>query len=117
MNAKDIAKQATKGGVQIMEGREKISTEQVMRDYPNGITISDYDFLPDQKTGELYAVVIFEENEKAFLFGGTVLTNIANLWKEAGVTADDLKAEPVKLRFFDGKTKQGRPFINVEVID
>lgn len=58
----------------LMQGREKISTEEVIKKYPKGITVTDFDFVTiENKT---FVVLTFEEDETKFLNGGFVLTKV-----------------------------------------
>lgn len=58
----------------LMQEREKISTEEVIKKYPEGITVTDFDFVTiENKT---FVVLTFEEDKTKFLNGGFVLTKV-----------------------------------------
>ena len=103
----------------LMENRTKISTEEIMSRYPEGITIIGFDFLSGDN-GK-YPVCIFKENENECFFGGAALTDICNRWMEdytstADCSADLAEAGGVKVTFEKSRTKTGHNFIRVNVI-
>ena len=104
----------------LLENRTKISTEEVLAKYPEGVTVIGFDFL----TGDngKYPVCIFKENNNECFFGGTAMTEICNRWMEGYNTVDecnaDLAAEGgVKLKFEKSKTKQNRNFIKISIVE
>lgn len=104
----------------IMENRTKISTEEVLSYYPDGVTITGFDFLTGDK-GK-YPVCIFAENDNQCFFGGAALTDICNSWMEgyntpAECSKDLSEAGGVKVSFEKTRTKTGHSFIKVNVID
>ena len=72
-----VAKDNQKAGCPQMENREKASIEDIITDYPEGITITGVGFI--QLEDEV-AVFNFAEDEKVFFFGGKVLTDLAKAW-------------------------------------
>lgn len=68
----------------LMDNREKISTQDIMNRFPNGITVIGIDIIKsvDRRTGELseYPVYIFAEDDSVFAFGGTVFNGIVQSW-------------------------------------
>ena len=104
----------------LMENRTKISTEEIIARYPEGVTITGFDFL----TGDngKYPVCIFKENDNECFFGGSALTEICNAWMEdytlpADCSKDLAEAGGVKVSFEKSRTKTGHNFIKVNVID
>lgn len=79
---KDLRKIAQQQTVlsKLMEGREKITMEKLVRIYSNGVTVIGVDLVPDAKTGEMYSIFIFSENEKLFSSGGVVFNKVVNAW-------------------------------------
>ena len=119
MSFKDKAKAAT-ASCTLMENRTKISTEELISRYPEGVTITGFDFL----TGDngKYPVCIFAENENECFFGGSALTDICTSWMDGYELPEqasaDLAAEGgVKVKFEKSKTKKGKTFIKPTVID
>ena len=103
----------------LMEGRVKISTDELITKYPDGVTILGFDWM-NGEDGH-YPVCIFEENDKECFFGGTALTSICEAWMDGFETAEDcslaLASEGgVKVKFSKGKTKGNRNFTKCEVI-
>ena len=109
----------------LMEGRNKISTADVKRDYKDGITIDGADIVhgSDRRTGEAkdFAVVTFKENPMAFLFCGTVLTNIVLEWGKAYEgdmvkCSEELReAGGVKVKLASGRTADGNDVTTVTI--
>lgn len=104
----------------LMEGRVKISTEEIITKYPDGVTVNAFDWMKGDD-GE-YPVCTFEENDGECFFGGTALTSICKAWQEGFETPEDcsvaLASEGgVKLKFSKGKTKNNRNFTKCEVVD
>lgn len=104
----------------IMENRTKISTEELIAKYPDGVTITGFDFL----TGDngKYPVCIFKENDNECFFGGSQLTEICTGWMEDYVTTADCskdlyEAGGVKVTLEKAKTKTGHNFIKVTVVE
>lgn len=58
----------------LMQGREKISTDEVIKKYPDGITITDFDFV--NMKNKTFVVLTFKEDETKFLNGGFVLSKV-----------------------------------------
>lgn len=107
----------------IIEGKTKISVSDIIANYPEGITINGFDMINGtDQNGEpsTYPVFTFMEDNTRFGFGGAVLKNIINSWLAAfdGDVESCTKALAanggVKLKFSQGRTKNGR---NVTIID
>lgn len=105
----------------IMEGRDKIKMEELVRAYPQGVTISAVDMIPDAKTGEMYSLFTFKEDESKFASGGTVFNKIAKAWLEQyqydiHTLAHDLVEEDIKIRFFYDKTANKRDIVKCVIL-
>lgn len=105
----------------VLENREKISVEDIMRDYPNGVTLTDFDLISlDNVTFPVFAIA---ENPAVAFFGGIVLNKIVANWLGAydgdlEQCATDLRASGgVKIRLSKGKTKAGQEITLVDIID
>lgn len=104
----------------LMEGRTKISTDELIAKYPDGVTILGFDWLNGEQ-GK-YPVCIFEENGNECFFGGTALTQICEAWMDGFESTADctnaLSAEGgVKIKFSKGKTKNNRTFTQCDVVE
>lgn len=115
-----MAKKATTIS-RILENREIVSIEDIMRDYPDGITLVDFDLISlDNETFPVFAIA---ENPVTALYGGTILNKIVANWLGAydgdlEQCAADLRASGgVKVILSKGKTKAGQDITLVDVID
>lgn len=120
MNNFKAKAQAATASCILMENRTKISTEELIARYPDGVTITAFDFL----TGDngKYPVCVFSENENECFFGGSALTEICTSWMDGYDTPEQASADlnaagGVKIKFTKAKTKQGRNYIKAEVVD
>lgn len=100
--------------------REKISTEELIATYPEGITVNAFDFATVQD--KTFAVVTFSEDDGRYYNGGTVLTKMCLNWA-AGFAGDPeaastalAKAGGVKLKFIEAKTKNGNNVTTITVV-
>lgn len=106
----------------LMEGREKITMETLVRKYPDGVTVIGVDLVPDTKTGEMYSIFTFLENEKLFASGGIVFNKVVNAWlKEYDNDIEMLNHDlpemgGVRIRFFYGKTGNNRDIVKCEIL-
>lgn len=79
-NFREAAKEATQLS-QLMENREKITTEDIIAKFPDGITITQFDVITtDDAT---YPVFVFKENPDVFYCGGMILHKIVKQWLNA----------------------------------
>ena len=105
----------------ILENREKVSVEDIMHDYPTGVTIIDFDLVSLEDT--TFPVFAIAENPTVAFFGGTILNKIVAKWLSAydgdlEECAADLRASGgVKVRLSKGKTKAGQRVTLVDIID
>lgn len=109
----------------VMEGREKLVIEDVIRIYPEGVTVNRFDILHTREkdgTTKDYVAFNIAEDDKVFVNGGKGMLDIAMAWVEdfdGDITgaAEALYAEGgVKIKFTKTKTKSGNNFIRPDVI-
>ena len=118
-NFKDLARKATTLS-ELMENREKISTEDVIKNFSDGITINAVDVI--KTSTATYPVFTFAEDKKMFYCGGIVLTKIVNMWLEEyngdlGMLNHDLaESGGVKVKLVESKTKDKKNVTTVEVM-
>ena len=118
---KKSAKENTTSLSPVIGEKTKVSTEEVLAKYNGEITIIGCDIL--KKDDSRFAGVLFAENENEVYFGGTVLTEIVNGWLEAFnldavKCSEELKASGgVKIKLSTQKSKNGRNYVKVEVLD
>lgn len=100
-----------------LDGREKVTAEELMKLHPQGVTITGFGWW---KQGELIPVIFAEE--PAYMWAGKALKDIITEWMRGWDSdyecSQALAAEGgVKVKFRRGKTKQGREMVYVDVID
>lgn len=121
-----IAKEATTLSA-LMKDREKISVADVIKNYPNGITVTGFDIIASNNDNDergSYPIVIFSEDTSKFVFGGTVLNGIVRAW--LAHFDGDIEAcnkalasyDGVKLKFSRQRSKTGnREYTSIEVVE
>ena len=120
-NLREIAQQQTLLS-KLMEGREKITLKKLVTAYPNGVTVTGVDMVPDAKTGEMYSIFTFSENEKLFASGGIVFNKVVNAWlseydNDIEMLNHDLsEMGGVKVKFTYGKTGNNRDIVKCEIL-
>ena len=121
---KDLRKIAQQQTVlsSLMEGREKITMKMLVINYPNGVTVTGVDAVPDTKTGEMYSIFTFAENEKLFASGGIVFNKVVSAWiseydNDIEMLNHDLsEMGGVKVKFTYGKTGNNRDIVKCEIL-
>ena len=105
----------------LMVNREKISTDDIVANYPDGITINAFDIV--NISVDSFPVFTFKEDSTKFAFGGAILANIIDSWVEQFdgdiVAASNAlnEAGGVKIKFVKSRTKSGNNITLVKVID
>ena len=104
----------------LQNNREKITTEELISSFPDGITVNAFDFATVKN--KTFAVVTFIEDDSRYYNGGTVLTKMCLNWA-AGFAGDPeaastalAKAGGVKLKFTESKTKNGNNVTTITVV-
>lgn len=114
---KEIAKKETTLSY-LMSGREKIDTDEIIANYPDGITVTEFEVI--QVGEDMYPVVTFSEDNTKFYNGGSVLMKICSGWLEHFSGDNEsanialAKTGGVKCKLSKSKTKSGN---NITVID
>ena len=117
IDIRKIAQQATVMS-ELMEGREKIDTADIIKYYKDGITINAADKVQvsdetkEGGVGEFY-VFTFEEEPKKFAFSGFILSKIFEGDFDEFKTA---LADGLKVKLKEGKTKGKQNITLVEVL-
>lgn len=120
-NFKDLAKRQTTLS-EVMLDREKVTTEELMEKYPDGVTIIAFDYITSRKSKGKYPVFNIEEDPTVFCNGGTIIDRIFKDFID--VCDGDVKAASDELRrqgglavkFGKGTTKTGDELTTVEVL-
>lgn len=127
MDFKKIALDATTMS-ELMSGRDKMDTEELIKKYPDGVTIDFIDNVNmSQEDGEAENVWIFvtEEQPDKFTFGGFVLAKIFNnILAEFEGDYDamieeynsSLKEDKLRVKLERAKTKSKREITKVTVL-
>lgn len=126
MDFKKIALDATTMS-ELMSGRDKMDTEELIKKYPDGITIDFIDNVNMQQEDGEESVWIFvtEEQPNKFTFAGFVLAKIFNniLAKFEGDYAEmietynsALKEDKLRVKLERAKTKSKREITKVTVL-
>lgn len=127
MDFKKIALDATTMS-ELMNGRDKMDTEELIKKYPDGVTIDFIDNVNmSQEDGEPENVWIFvtEEQPDKFTFGGFVLAKIFNnILAEFEGDYDEmietynsaLKEDKLRVKLERAKTKSKREITKVTVL-
>lgn len=109
----------------LMDNREKISTNAIIADNPEGITIDGFDMIitNDSKTGEevKYCIVTYKESPEYYYLGGQALTQIVESWIEEykgdiEQANKDLKEDGgCKLKLKLVRTKRGNNYVRISM--
>ena len=115
---KEIAGEVLSGSP-VSAGRTKISTEELISRFPNGVHFTSVDLFAGQNG--TYAVFTLLEDDNVYYSSGTLLTQIIhNYLDRNGGDLDalnaEMKAEPFGVRLFIGKNKKGQALTKVELI-
>ena len=113
---------------EIFNGREKLSTSEVIDNYGGKIAIDEIDFvsLPPKDGQERNDVWVYHiHGTQFFAFAGTVLSDVFMEYVkyfEGDYTAaikafnEEAKTNPLSVRLFRSKSKNGATYTNVEVL-
>lgn len=105
----------------LIEGKEKLSTQEVIENMGGVVTIIEFDTVI-QGDNDWYPVILVKEQPNRFMFGGLVLRKIVETWIAAfegdvAACSKALKAEGgVKVKMSQAKTKNGRTVTKVVVL-
>lgn len=113
------AQEMTQGSF-VTVGKEKVEIDEIIKVYPLGVTVTEFDFLTGND-GD-FAVCGFKEDDKVFFFGGKILTDMCKAWCEGYASTKEASADltqegGVKLKFTRSKTKANRDVTLVEVVE
>ena len=109
----------------LMTDREKIDNADVIKNFPDGVTIIAIDIVDavNPETGEVdsYGVYHFTEDKNVFACGGLVLTNIFSAWIEECGSVDAVNDElkkmgGIRVRLEESRTKSKRAVTTVVII-
>lgn len=109
----------------VREGREVISTEEILRDYPDGITITQFDVLSKRNGSEVsnFPTFAFAEDPTKYYNGGLSLSKVVDGW--LAHFEGDIEAANAALKASGGcriklmpmlRTDGGNNFVPIEII-
>lgn len=119
MALRDRAKEL-KNSNPVMTGREHISLDEIMANFPKGVTLRECAIMHDTSNNSDYVVCVVDEAPNNFFFGGVaVLGLIETLMADFDLEEafhETLKAEGLPLIFSKKRSKNGRIYTSVEVL-
>lgn len=121
MDFRNLAKKQTTLST-IMADREKMSNDKLIATYPDGVTITGFDYVTSKKTGKQYPVFTIAEDAGVFVNGGTVIDRVFQEFVkvcdgDVDAASQELKRQGgLKVKFGHGTTKAGDELITVEII-
>lgn len=107
---------------EVMTDRDKISTDELIEKYPEGVTIVAFDYVQSKKSKGKYPVFNIAEDATVFCNGGTVLdrifTDFVNSMEgDVKAASDELRRQGgLQVKLSKGETKAGDELTLVEVI-
>lgn len=105
--------------------REKITTEEIIAKYPDGVTITEFDIATSTNqdgSTSTYPIMVFAEDDTKYLYGGKALMEIVTMWLanfegDVEATSNALKdAGGVKIKMHPSKTRAGNKFTAIEIV-
>lgn len=107
---------------EVMNEKTKMTTEELIKRYPQGFTINRFDFIRSVKNNDKYAVYNIAEDNTIFASAGTVLNRIFNDFVDeyegdvygASNALNEFGGLHVKLSY--GKTRKGDGVVLVEIL-
>ena len=113
----EIAKK-TVAGNPIFENREKMTTDELISQYPQGVTITECALVHGDNDD--YGVIAFAEKPTVFVSCGAIMTSIIVNWVKSVGTIDEVNAslleEPVKVKMKKILNKKNQPLTVVDIL-
>lgn len=109
-------------GNKLMLNREKVSTDYIIERYPNGITITEFDFIV-KADGTSYPILCYAEESNKYFNGGALFDKVCTGWitlAEGDIerASEELKqVGGVKFKLTKKRTKTGRTITDCVPID
>lgn len=123
--AQNIFAQSAKealGGSKVMQNRTKIGTNDLIALYPDGITVTEFDFIA-KSDGTGYPVFAYAEDNTRYFNGGALANKVATKWAamfdgDIEVASESLKANGgCKIKLSNQKTKTGRTITGFDPVE
>lgn len=106
----------------VIEGRNKILTDEVIDQFPEGVTITSLDLIRNPE-GDVYPVFAIKEDKTLYFNGGALALKVALAWVEmnCGDIEETNKALAdvggVKVKLGKKRTKKGQNLTTFTVIE
>ena len=123
--AQNIFAQSAKealGGSHVMQNRTKIGTNDLIAMFPDGVTVTEFDFIA-KSDGTGYPVFAFKEDDTRYFNGGALANKVATKWAamydgDVEQASEALKAAGgCRIKLSNQKTKTGRTITGFEPIE
>lgn len=123
--AQNIFAQSAKealGGSKVMQNRTKIGTNDLIALYPDGVTVTEFDFIA-KSDGTGYPVFAYAEDPARYFNGGALANKVATKWAamydgDIEAASDALKAAGgCKIKMSNQKTKTGRTITGFDPVE
>ena len=106
---------------ELMNNRDKASTEYMIENYPQGFTVMAFDLIQTSDGAE-YPVFNIEEDNNIFYAGGSILNKIAHQWidgfggdiEQANHDLQETGGLAIKLE--ESRTKKGNSLTRVVIL-
>jgi hypothetical protein len=106
---------------ELMNNRDKASTEYMIETYPQGFTVMSFDLIQTSDGAE-YPVFNIAEDENIFYAGGSILNKIAHQWID-GFGGDIVQANHdlqetggLAIKLEESRTKKGNSLTRVVIL-
>ena len=105
---------------ELMNDRVKVSTDEIISQYPNGVTIEEFDFIT--AGDNQYYIATIKEDSKAYINCGTVLSKVFDAFVTgfdgdiAGASAELKNAGGIKIKLTKTRTRGGNTITTVTVL-
>lgn len=114
----DIAKKMVGNGG-LTSGLEKIKLDDVIKTYPDGVTITGTEMV--NNNGSSFPVFTFAEDTSKYFSGGKALREMVEAWIEEydgdlGAVNDELRRESVIIKMRKVNTKKGKTYTTVTIV-
>lgn len=110
---------------ELMNNRDKASTEYMIETYPDGFTVMSFDVIQTaDKDGVVVEYPVFNvaEDDKIFYAGGTILNKIVHQWIEGfdgsieNANKDLQATGGLRIKLEESKTKRGNTLTRVVIL-
>ena len=105
MNFRSYAKKHTSGS-SVLQERTKIETDALIAKYPQGVTITEFDFLDSTDGGKILSE----------MFAG-IVSEFADLEEARSAYEAAAEDEKIRVKLSHARSKKGQRYTKVETVD